>query len=236
MVALEAPSVREAQPDIFAQGSLFQEFDPDLSSLQLFQESMGEALSGRSDSDLFDEPLLGVILASKRLLRSGVEQIELRELGGRGVCLDSERLVGIERLIRETPPDQRVRLTGQLDTIRHSDRMFILILDDGQSIRGLAEKVDPNELATLFGQRAVVSGKAVFRPSGSVLRIEIDFLEPARADSDVWSQMPRPALGRMSRRPPPASQGPRSGVNRIFGRWPGEESEEEVLQALEALS
>ncbi len=133
-------------------------------------------------------------------------------------------------------PDQRIRLAGQLDTIRHSDRMFTLILDDGQSIRGLAESVDPAQLAALFGQRAVVSGKAVFRPSGSVLRVEIDLLEPAGADSAIWSQMPRPALGRLEPRPRPASQGPRSGVNKIFGRWPGDESEEEVARALEALS
>ena len=130
----------------------------------------------------------------------------------------------------------RVRLAGQLDTIRHSDRMFTLILDDGQNIRGLAESVDPAQLASLFGQRAVVSGNAVFRPSGSVLRLEIDRLEPAGAESSVWSHMPRPALGRLESRPPIASQGPRSGVNKIFGRWPGKESEEEVLRALEALS
>lgn len=236
VVALEAPSIREAQPGLFAQGHLFQEFDPDLSSLQLFEESLGEALSGHSDSDLFDQPLLGVILTANRILRSGVEKIELREPGAAGVCLDSDHLQRVEHLIRQTPPDQRIRLAGRLDTIRHSDRMFTLILDDGQSIRGLAESVDPAQLAALFGQRAVVSGKAVFRPSGSVLRVEIDLLEPAGAGSAGWSQMPRPALGRLDPRPRPAPQGPRSGVNKIFGRWPGEESEEEVSRALEALS
>ncbi len=60
VVTLEAPSVREAQPGIFAQGQLFHEFDPELSSLQLFEQSLGEAVAGRSESDLFDggEPLI----------------------------------------------------------------------------------------------------------------------------------------------------------------------------------
>ncbi len=237
MVALEAPSVREAQPELFAQGHLFQEFDPELSSLQLFEESLEEAVTGRSESDLFDQPLLHLIhYQFKKILRSGVEKIELFEpTGGVGVSVDGDRLHGIEHLIRQTPPDQRVRIAGQIDTIRHSDRMFTLILDDGQSIRGIAERTEPGQLAALFGQRAVVSGNAVFRPSGSVLRIEIDLLEAAGADSEVWSQMPRPALG-IERRPRPGRQGPRSGVSKIFGRWPGEESEENVLQALESLS
>jgi hypothetical protein len=31
-------------------------------------------------------------------------------------------------------------------------------------------------------------------------------------------------------------QGPRSGINAIFGRWPGDESDEEIMEALERLS
>ena len=237
VVALAAPSVREANPRGFAQGHLFQDFDPDLSSLQLFEESLGEALRGRDESDLFDQALLGVMFQFKKVLGTGVERIEMhdRANGGSRICLDRNRLGQVEHLIRQTPPDQRVRLAGQLDTIRHSDRMFVLVLEDGQSIRGLAETVDPRQLAALFGHQAVVSGKAVFRPSGSVLRIEIDQLEPAGADASVWSHMPRPALGGAESKPLTRSQGPRSGVNRIFGQWPGEESEEEILQALEGL-
>lgn len=238
IVSLAAPSIQEAAPGIFAQGHLFQELDPEQSSLQLFEESLKEALSGRPESDLFDQPFLGAMLNFKKILGSGIESIELRDPanGASKVCVDTGRLQNVENLRRQTPPDQRIRLAGQLDTIRHSDRMFTLILDDGQSIRGLAERIAPQELAALFGQRAVVSGKAVFRPSGSVLRIEIDLLEPAGDDSAVWSHMPRPALGKIQGRPQLDAQGPRSGINKVFGRWPGEESEAEILQALEALS
>ncbi len=238
IVALEASSIQEALPQRFAQGHLFREFDPNRSSLDLFEESLGDALNGRGESDLYDQSLLGVILGFGRVLGSGIEQIEFGQSPNldRLVKLDPERLRSVEQLKRQTPANQRVRIAGRLDTIRHSDGMFTLLLDDGQSIRGLAEKVEPHELAKLFGRRAMVSGTAIFRPSGSVLRIEIDRLEAAGTDSAIWSQMPRPAFGRTEAQPLLKKQGPRSGVNKIFGQWPGQESDEEIQQALEALS
>jgi hypothetical protein len=76
---------------------------------------------------------------------------------------------------------------------------------------------------------------AVFRPSGRVLRLHADHIEPAGNDFSLWSVEPRPLWGAAApplRRP----QGPRSGINAIIGRWPGDESEAEIAAALEELS
>ena len=136
---------------------------------------------------------------------------------------------------RQLPPEQRVRLAGRLDTIRYSDRMFTLKLESGVTLCGIADGVPPDTLAGLFGKRVTVSAMATFRPSGRVLRLHADRIEPAGDDFSLWSVEPRPLWGAAapSLRQP---QGPRSCINAIIGLWPGDESEAELAAALEALS
>jgi hypothetical protein len=129
-------------------------------------------------------------------------------------------------------------IAGKIDLLRHSDRVFTLILESGEVLRGVVttEAVDLGELGRLWGRFAVVSGIAKFRPSGAVLRIEAEQVRPAEpADTAVWSQVPRPLLADLDLRTLHWSQGPRSGVSAIFGQWPGDESEEEFLRTLDAI-
>ena len=88
----------------------------------------------------------------------------------------------------------------------------------------------------MFGQSVVVSGMAVFRPSSRLLRIEAEAIDPAGSDAAVWARVPAPLFRIMDTASLRQPQGPRSGVNAIIGRWPGEESDEEITGALRELS
>lgn len=143
----------------------------------------------------------------------------------------------VKHLSARIPGDRRVVLVGKLETIRHSNRAFTLILDSGQELRGVAtEGVELSDLAVLFGKMACVSGIAKFLPSGEVLRIEVERLEPAVGDLSVWSNMPRPLDVAIDQRALRVPQGPSSGVAAIFGRLRTDETEEELLAAIEELS
>ena len=114
--------------------------------------------------------------------------------------------------------------------------MFTLKLETGVTLRGFAKGVPAETLAGLSGWNAVVSATAVFRPSGKVLRLEADRIEPAGRDFVFRSWEPRPDGGSLDPRELRAPQGPRSGLNANIGRWPGNESEAEIAAALEDLS
>ncbi|HVE72589.1 MAG TPA: hypothetical protein VNI54_14585 [Thermoanaerobaculia bacterium] len=152
------------------------------------------------------------------------------------VVVGYESVAVVAHLIRTTPVPQRTRVIGKLDTIRHSDRMFTLRMNDGQAVKGIAEGVTTEQLADLFGRQVVVTGVAVFRSSGAVLRIEADAIEPAGADAAVWARIPTPLFREVDSAALRQPQGPRSGVNAIMGHWPGEESEEAVAATLRELS
>src|SRR5262249_4866545 len=92
-----------------------------------------------------------------------------------------------------TPPSRQVRGGGQLDMMGHSTRSFGGRLGYGQESRGVLPSVEQmEELAGLFGTRVVVMGRAVYRPSGSLLRIDAAAVEEGAAQSGLFSKIPEP--------------------------------------------
>ena len=234
VINVEAPALLEALPDRFQQTDMFPTCDPEKSALAHFTESLDDALSGNTESDLYDEALVGTFESFDKILGQGVTCIEM--INGRSLRVDTSALEGIRALRKSTPPAQWVRVAGRLDAIRYSDRMFTVVLDNGETARGVATEVKPDDLAKLFGQLAVVSGRAQFRPSGALRRIEAEQITLAAGDVSVWSAMPAPLLGEPDNRTLRAVQGPRTGINAILGKWPGDESDEQVDDALVSFS
>lgn len=237
-LVVEAPALAEAAPALFRQQALFEPVDASDSAFGLMEQTLRAAVDGRSDSDLFDRPLLSTFRRFNLVLGAGFSAIEMTNgnADARTLILDCDSVAAVDRLIRATPQPQRTRVAGALDTIRHSDRMFTLLMEDGKAVKGIAEGVAAEQLASLFGQRVVVQGTAVFRPSGALLRVEADAIEPAGAGADAWSRIPAPLFDGLDAASLRQPQGPRSGINAVIGRWPGDESDEEVAAALGELS
>jgi hypothetical protein len=221
LLVIEAPSLLEAAPALFGQQELFEPIDSGESAFGVMEQTLRTAVEGRSDSDLFDQPLLSTFRRFERILNFGFSSIDL--MNGQPearVIVDGASVAAVDRLIRSTPAPQRARVTGTLDTIRHSDRIFTLIVDDAKAVKGIAEGVAAEQLARLFGQRVVVSGTAVFRPSGGVLRVEAETIDAAGTDAGVWARVPTPLFRIMDSASLRVPQGPRSGSNAIIGKWP----------------
>lgn len=238
LLVIEAPTLLQAAPALFGQQELFEPIDSSDSAFDVMEEMLRAAVTGRSDSDLFDQPLLSTLRRFDRVLAAGFSSIQLTadEGGMPAVVVDCDSVAAVDRLIRTTPEPQRARVSGTLDTIRHSDRMFTLLMEHGRAVKGIAEGVATEQLAGLFGQRVVVAGTAVFRPSGALLRVEAEAIDAAGEDAAVWDRLPAPLFRGLETAVLRQQQGMRSGVNAIIGRWPGEESDEEVAAALRELS
>jgi hypothetical protein len=237
VLVVEAPSLAEAAPQHFGQPDLFPTVDATRSCLDLLEESVRDAVAGRPESDAYDDALIRTFEEFSRVLRHDVDAVEMGD--GTPVRIDGGSVEALGRLRRAIPPDQHVRVAGKLDVLRHSDRMFTLILESGAHMRGVVvdDSVGLSALGELWGQEVVVTGVAKFRPSGSVLRIEAERIERADAqDLSLWSAEPRPVFGVLDERVLRQPQGPRSGVNAIFGQLADAESDEDMIEALDQLS
>lgn len=239
-VSLRIPTLRETLPERFVQHDLFPLVEPSETALSLFGHSLDDALGGNAESDAYDEPLLSIFAEEfKQVFRHGVQSVEMRNgrAGARPLHVTPAGIQVVERLKRQTPRPRRVRLAGTVDAIRHSDRAFTLVLATGEQIRGVLAEGAPEELAAHFGRIAIVSGTAQFRPSGTLLRVDADHLAPAsEEDLRMWSVMPEPLDVQPSSRLVRQPQGPRTGINAIFGKWPGDETDEEIFRLLEEIS
>lgn len=245
VIVLEAPTLQEAAPEYFAQGfaqgfaqsfaqgTPFRPLREGASALDLFHEGLRDAAAGVTDSDWFDAPLLKTYDKLKRVLAQGFDEIVFDD-GGQ-LAINAAVLESVRELRSRVPDARHVRVAGKLEQIQHSDRRFLLMVD-GNALRGVAdESISPDELASLFGQQVIATGDAVFRPSGSILRIDAMRLEPAGKGASAWEKLPRPLFKRLISGPSPyrMPQTSTTGLGAIMGQWPGDESDEELFMAME---
>ncbi len=234
-LVLEAPPLGDVAPERFAQVELFDPIGPDKTCLDVFADAVDDALGQKADSDLYDDGLVETLESFGHVLDHDIDGIEV--FNGRSRRIDRNGVASLRELRRRIPREQRARVAGNLDVLRHSNRTFALLLEGGETLRGAATPdVEFSAIRPLLGEQVVVSGLARFRPSGRVLRIEADRIVAAEGDTAVWATAPRPLLQEIDVRALRLSQGPKSGVAAIFGQWPGDETDEAFDAAVRSLS
>lgn len=240
-LVLHAPTLQEALPERFEQGDLFSPVDPRQSALTLMAASLAEATAGRLDSDAFDAELLTVftrdfarLFGRDRIsgfaLQNGLPEAPPLEL-------DAAGLRTVRRLRDRTPRPRRVRLAGRIDEAKYSKCAFVLVLGDGARVRGVLTEQGPETLKPHFGEVVAIEGMAQFRPSGRLLRVDVDRMAAA-GDRDLaaFSAEPTPLAAAIDVRQLHRPQTARTGLNNVVGRWPGDESDEEVERYLQDIS
>jgi hypothetical protein len=224
---LEAQSLVDSMPDRFRQAKLFDDLDPRRSPLELFEVALEQALAGNDDSDAFDHGLLKTCAQFRAVLGAGLDSVEIKN--GRTVVVDEVSVAQAVRLSKVDYPSRKVRLAGLLETISYSDCRFSLRLDNGTTIVGTTKELGTEALRDAFGRKVVVTGTADFRPSGKLLRLNAESVDDATTnDLQIFTSIPRPLVG-------PAvveRERGRGGLAAIAGRWPGDESIEQLMEQL----
>ncbi|HEX8392811.1 MAG TPA: hypothetical protein VF665_10685 [Longimicrobium sp.] len=234
-IHISSPTLLDVNPEEFRQIGLFPNIDPLRTSFDYFAESVSAAVLGDESSRLFDRSLLQSLQRLQSVFDSGAESISI--INGSSVQVTPSQLENLSVLEAKIPPSQYVRISGKLDSIRHSNRTFTLLAGSGEIVRGLAERTSPEQLQALWGSDIVLGGVAHFTAGGGLLRVEADHIaEAGERDVQLWSQIPEPMVQGRSGTDYRKAQGPRSGVNAILGQWPGDESDALILSALEEVS
>lgn len=235
-VLMKGPPLTEVSPEVFAQSELFEPLRGNPSCVDVFAAALADVVAGDRDSDLYDDGFLGTLTRLDRVFKRDVEAVEL--INGRTTRITQAELERVRELQRSIPADQRARVAGRLDALRHSNRTFELLLPEGEKVRGvlLSDAGEVAEVGASLGSEVVVEGVAKFRASGRLLRLDADWLATSTGVDSVWSAPPRPLFPPLDLVDLRVSQGARSGVAAIFGAWPGDETDEEVEAALRELS
>lgn len=237
----EAPTLGDAAPDLYQQGELWPTRpDPQFTGFDLLAEVIGEISAGNRDSDAFDRPLLGQVQRFGPVFDRHINRLTLDELAwrpSRPPAVDSALVHAAAELRAATPQPRRVRVVGVLDMLWESRQSFSLRLSgEPNEVRGVFIEGEVTAHKDLLGRQVVVDGKAVYRPSGRVLRVDAEHVSPADGEAAIWSTLPPPLVSSGVALLARQRQTPQTGVNAIIGRWPGDETDEEIEEALERVS
>jgi hypothetical protein len=242
LLEIEAPSLMEADPDEFAQRDLFPDIDPERTSIDYFTDSLSAALEGENQANLYDKSFLEFLHHFDSILNRGVNTVKIISDGNgirtKPVTVTRAAIPIFKSLVKKIPDPQQVRIAGKLDQIRHSDyTLRVLIPEPAMTVKGVATANQLQDLKQLWGKLVLVSGVAHFNAAKGIQRIEVDHLEEAsEKDLTLWGNIPEPLFKPLVKAELRKSQGSRSGLNAILGKWPGDESEEDILMELERLS
>ena len=120
--------------------------------------------------------------------------------------------------------------------IRASTQSFALRLDDGQQVRAALVAGQIENLEPLVHQRVLVLGKAVYRASGRLLRIDADEVLLSSEQDRFFSTIPPPTQTMLNLKEVLRGQQGKMGLGAIIGKWPGDETDEDIEEALKELS
>lgn len=241
VINLEAPTLQEADAARFGddgQRWLFEDLDRRLgeqTAVDLFGDVLAAVVEGEADDVMADRALLDTCVRFARVAGVAFDGVKLEGIRGRDapLVIRPEHAPQIELLRDETPSPLAARLSGTLDTISASRSDVILTLKDETKVPARLEDHDSEVLKKLFGTQVVVSGMAYFKPSGELLLVAVESISPASDSDRLFETIPiaRKRLPVTT----PVAQDESSGVCAFFGTWPGDETEDELLDALQAI-
>ena len=229
---LASPTLGDAAPRVFEQVSLWEDsVRSDETALELMGKLVSDVRAQQANSDSYDEPMLTRLTGWEGLLETRVKSMILPgRLQGQSPVLDQDVITGAKALNSRIPVPRQVRLVGTVDMVRHSTRSLGLRLEGGEEIRCAVVDENLSHLGDLLGREVTLLGKAIYRPSGAVLRLDVEGILDTVAGRAQYSKVPLS----FDRRQPSDTplQNARSGVATIIGTWPGDETDDELVAAL----
>jgi hypothetical protein len=234
-----APKLGEAAEVLYRQQELWPTRpEPCDTGFDLFGDVIRDVTENNVDSVRFDRQLLYQIEKFKNGLNGTFQRMEFtgsRMREDAPTVLDSTVVETATRLSRDTPEPQQTRVVGTLDMIRSSTNAFAIKLKDGEEVRGVLTEGKISQVTRLLENEVLVLGRAIYRPSGKLLRIDADEVMPAGEKDQFFSAIPKPKRTRFDLNAIVREQQHKKGLSSIFGKWPGKESDEEIAAALKEI-
>jgi hypothetical protein len=233
---IAAPTLGVAAPRVFEQQTLWEKaVRPDETALDLFGKLVDDVRAQSGSSDAYDEPLLQRLTGWQGLLQTKVKAVRLPNVGfmSPGAELDESVVMAARALSSRIPAPRQIRLVGKIDMVRWSTRSMAIRVEDGSEYRCAVVNEDIGDLGQYGGHEVTVIGKAIYRPTGSVFRLDVEQVLNTTVGRGAYSDVPFPFENRYETER--KRQTPRSGVAAVFGSWPGDETDQELLAGLSEL-
>jgi hypothetical protein len=207
-----------------------------LTPMALVIKTFNAALSEEEDKNLLDEPLLDELLKFKKFFHTDTEKVLLSNRSTiPEIEFSRKEIDRIESLFKIIPQPEKTVVAGMIDEMKFSKEQVVLTTSDNKKIVVIVSKKLFDELKNYFGKEIAISGMAHFKPGGQLSFVKMEsFGEPGKAAKilsrkpDKMTMQQQIALQlREGKKPNP--------IDEIFGKWPGNETDEEFDRMLKDL-
>ena len=235
-LVFDAPRLGETASEQIKQQDLwYSKPKPEDTAISLLSRSVKEAVSGNLDSNAYDKGVLDGLLSFESFFNEFGDKIILEApRRAERFSLSCRELERIRRLKADTPEPMAFVISGQFDMIQHSSRRFHLVLSNGQIIPGTIDReiLNVENMREFWGKKVTIKGIVHFNPGRKVRLLEAQTIKPAEQGEEIFEKMPAPPkpVGLFDSDLRKMSVGP--ALKEIWGKWPGEESIEDLLAAL----
>ena len=231
-LVLAMPTLGVAAPKFFEQQSLFDSgIREDQTALDLLTKMIRDIRNEIGTSDTYDEGMLTQVANWKTFFDKRANAVLFPSSAANVTAMDATVVKSAEHLARITPAARQIRVVGTVDMIRWSTRSLGLRLTDGTEVRCAVVNEELSDLKSFGDRQVTILGKAVYRPSGTVLRLDVEQILDTTVGAEQFSMVP-PSVEAKWKPEVRMAAGRKVGVAAFLGTWPGEESEEELLASL----
>ncbi len=234
---LECDTFRESlagqQGDVFRPNIL--EALPALTPMSLVIQSFQDALQPQPNEEHLDKPLLQELQQFKKLFSEANETITISNRGSLpSLELRKQDLAKIHILEVQTPEPQNVLVKGLVETLKYSKSKVIIQTSEGRIDAFLPQTLTPDAISRHWGKEVTIAGMAHYRPSGRMAFIEIErIFEPSDGDA-YFSRKKSSETAEQQIQRQLAEKQYQNQLGDLVGKWPGEESFEDLLKQLSA--
>lgn len=205
-----------------------------LTPMALVINSFRAALLDGEDKDGLDKPLLNSLLKFKK---NFISKNEIFYFSNRqsvpAIEITLDDFKKIETLEESIPEPNKVIINGHLDEMKYSKSKLVLITNEGAVNAFASEQRIINGIIGFMGREITVSGTAHYKPVGQLSYIDIqEYYEPGQNDKFFSHKLVAMSTQQQIEFQLKSGKS-RNSLTGLTGKWPGDESLDDLLNMLD---
>lgn len=219
----------------------FHLFEPELneanSAIDIVIKALKDIKSGSSKSMFDDYGIYSAIGSLEPIYRNFDKLTFIDKNKKSNIELNKEEISAIKKMSLRQKKPKTIIVSGLLNQIKYIENQFSLRLDSGTKLNGYIDTdlLEVEKLNEFWGKESTIKGVLHFRPSGRPGSLKAQSIREFTEKDSFFRNpnfQPEIPFERTINQPEQIKKSP---VAETFGKWPGDETEEEIDALLELL-
>lgn len=207
---------------------------PDQTPMSLVVASFNEALNYNEENNHLDKALLKRLKSFEKVFISSDEFVSIANQGSIAeLTLSKKDFKKIQTLEESIPEPQEIIINGIVDELKYSKSRISVATDDGMVSGILGDNIEPAEVSKFWGKKLTIAGTAHYLPGGRMSFLLIEKIFEPTASDNYFSRTTKKETAEQQILRQQKKLKYANHLSEIVGEWPGDESIDEILNALD---